>query len=496
MFYFYSSCPLADIDQKSAGLNSSRNRSQQGLTGSHEHHHHRYSDSEDMNDLVQPMEMDEDDLVDGPEEHVEQQQQHRQPRHPSSGHPRLYQNQNQNQRPSAPMATDDEEEEIEPPLISVGAFTPILGLLLMETNIEVSSWARAAVVRFLCRINNKEVPAAFQDEHSQQAQVKSQQQQKTGKKDEQNAHESSRGHRHQPYSLSDQARQALEQQILVDVVLGLARLESNEDDSDDDDNMSRRGSVKDDEDDDDDDVDFHTPRPTTPASQSPRPTWTHPADELSDQMDEYATSPAKHVPEDEEGWAKLDRDEAAAHHAHISSSPDWGMPLRSFQPASTSLGSSSSASMSASGHHHFGFSAFDGDTEIDDEATQGKIASLELVSAIALSQCLPQQQLADAFLPEVQKMVDDGAPRVRSIAASALGPLAKALPVELVINLLVRPSFSVSLLLKSAADMDIACVAGPLARCLLFRSIALGPSLGLSHAARHFQSAAASDAAR
>lgn len=390
MYYFFSSCPLAEDDHNHSSKNGngvgSRNRTRDALD------HSRSDSASEFSELVQPMELDE----------IEQQ-----PPPPQLGR----------------MAGADEKEIIDPPQISAGAFTPILGLLLMEPNIEVSSWARAAVVRFLCRINDKEIPAAFQDESAAKSPSKKPAGLNESDTDEHKSG-SLRAHLHRKYTLTDQARQALEQQILVDVVLGLARLESADDDSDITDQMSQAGSTRRPSIDEDMRNGMHR---GSLEQGSSAPDWDMQTDGPSNQHEEYA--PAKSLEEDD-GWAKLDQNSSSA-------SPDWGMPLRSFQPqASTSL--SSSASMSLGGREFFGMSAFDGDTEMEDEATQGKIASLELVSAIALSQCLPEQQVADAFLAEVKKMVEDPAPRVRGIAASALGPLAKALPVELATTILVR----------------------------------------------------------
>lgn len=417
MFYFFSRCPLAEQNSNSASsasLGAPRHRSRE-LSSLHRR---QDSATSQISELAQPMELDDEDKA-----------------------------------AMSSIVEEHSDEVIDPPEISVGAFTPILGLLLMEPNIEVSSWARAAVVRFLCRINEKEIPAAFQDESANvpaSPTRRLQERRSSIDVDEpQIGGAAPRAHRHTTYTLTDAARKALEQQILVDVVLGLARLESaDEDDSDDDgDTMSQAEErYRQSRESECEDVEFadgtRTPTAARPFAPASPPSWDMRSESPTVEQEEYvSTGPSRTLDQEDEGWASVDRN-GGSPSGPSSASPDWGMPLRSFQPAPAAPTSLSSSASMSHGGNFYGMSAFDGDTEVEDEATQGKIASLELVSAIALSQCLPEQQVADAFLPEVKKMVDDPAPRVRSIAASALGPLAKALPAELVSSLLVRLAVS------------------------------------------------------
>ena len=76
------------------------------------------------------------------------------------------------------------------------------------------------------------------------------------------------------------------------------------------------------------------------------------------------------------------------------------------------------------------------------------MASMELIASIAEANCLAGAQLADTFVPEISRLVTDPAFRVRSLAASAIGPMAKVVPYEAIISTIV----SLFVIYQSLAD--------------------------------------------
>lgn len=287
----------------------------------------------------------------------------------------------------SPLPADAPSDEvIEPPKLLVGSFTPILGLLLMDTHLEVTSWARASVVRFLCRLYEKELPTYLMDEDQPPIMA-------TPAKGE---HDVARAHAHHPYTLTTEAKSALERQILFDVVLGLARLEGEEDQ----DPEAMEG------------IESET--------------------SIADDQDQPSSSPPGSTSQscEDDGWGSPDSQDQTMQIE--SSSPDWGMPLRPFvrHDAQQPLIFSGST---PSNHGRYFSSA----TASDNETTQGKMASMELIASIAEANCLAGAQLADTFVPEITRLVTDPAFRVRSLAASAIGPMAKVVPYEAIIATIV-----------------------------------------------------------
>lgn len=349
MFHFFSRCPLADSEHAHAPATSQETD----------------ADTRSLDDLHQPIEIERTASATQLESSI----------HSASSLP-----------------------PVRLPRIPVGAFTPILGLLLMEPNIEVSSWARAAVVRFLCRLNEKTIPPSFQDDEESPDAL-----------DLVNAHKGTGDeHPHQQYTLTNAAKAALEEQIIVDVVLGLARLEGDEEDE---------GKS---------DADQHGDQ----AAPLPIDSRAGPSSSSGGNGAESHAATAE-SPEDEGEWA------------HEDSSPDWGMSLRSYasDPSTRSQSESNNGSHNDDNRHarhtSSGTSVFDP----DNEAIQGKVASIELVAAIVGAECVHQDKINQNFISEIERMAADQAQRVRSVAASAIGPLAKSLPQELVVSVLVCCSF-------------------------------------------------------
>jgi HEAT repeat protein len=123
--------------------------------------------------------------------------------------------------------TDSEEDDlVSPPTISVNLFTPLLGLLLLDSNQEVAMLARVSLVRFFCRLHNKPVPTW--DEEPSDFPTSTFSSPESSEQNRKSEDDRERLHRHARYKIVDEARDLIEDRMLEDVILGLARLEGGE----------------------------------------------------------------------------------------------------------------------------------------------------------------------------------------------------------------------------------------------------------------------------
>lgn len=385
---------------------------------------------------------------------------------------------------SLPTILDGSSTLPSAPSISATAFTSLLGALLTDQSAFVAKATEAALVRFLCRLKDRPLPPPPSDTEPTVADF-------TFGTTEPLPPPAPAGgdgeggddaaHHHARYELGDEARQILEDEIVCGIVLGLSRLD--QEDNDDDERASAAGSAS---------ATGGAEAATTSTPAKGAAAKREGSAEKDDEADEVANPTLFLSPEEEpldEAWlaglgassssseGNSGGDEATATSELVYSG--WGAPLQSRGDDDTTqaqdAGASSSGIVPADkdpepGDLSFhppsppsdpmGYSSFSpdlGGNGADEEASIGKMVAMSLVAAIAHAECLDGDVFADQFLPEVARMKDDGVFYVRKEAVQALGSLAKCLPVETVEGTAVRSAlFSLSfsfrvLLLTSSA---------------------------------------------
>ncbi|GAA5890688.1 hypothetical protein JCM6882_000626 [Rhodosporidiobolus microsporus] len=312
------------------------------------------------------------------------------------------------------------------PRISATTFTSLLGALLTDQSSFVAKATESALVRFLCRLRDKPLPPSPTPEEPIVAEFAFGTE--TGV---QNANE---GHEHK-YDFGEEPRQLLEDEVVVGIVLGLARL-------DEDDKDSAAGEA---------DASESVVLPTLGASTSPKKASAAelplPPPPVSREELENPTlflSPEEEILSDE--WiaglnGMVERESAGP------ATESWGNPLvPSEGEAQDSESAASEQAVNGGDQLQPGdllhsmssplgepmYSTFSPDqgADADEEASIGKMVSMSLIGAISSAGCLDQTVLVEQLLPEVERMKDEPMFYVRKEAVQALGNLAKALSVE------------------------------------------------------------------
>lgn len=301
------------------------------------------------------------------------------------------------------------------PRISVATFTSLLGALLTDQSSLVAKSTESALVRFLCRLKGKPLPAASLPPSPSPDAPKS-----TAICDPADYLRPSTDeslHHHHPYQLTSEACRVLEDEFVTGIVLGLARL--------DDDERDPEKSM--------DDVDLSSSSTTRRAPSAV------PVDDTPPMT--LVLSPEEEQIED--GWLAA----GAATSGGPFDSPvgptaeGWGAPLSSFFDDGLDRingdANGGAGVIDSSSPMEPVYSSFSPDGHGDEESAIGKMVSMSLIGAIAAADCLETEVLVDQILPEVDRMKMEPMFYVRKEATQALGSLARTLPVEVLETVVV-----------------------------------------------------------
>ncbi|GAA5836046.1 hypothetical protein JCM11251_006634 [Rhodosporidiobolus azoricus] len=319
------------------------------------------------------------------------------------------------------------------PRISATTFTSLLGALLTDQSSFVAKATESALVRFLCRLRDKPLPPSPAPEEPIVAEY--------AFDSEAGVQDANKGLEHK-YDLNDEAKQLLEDEVVVGIVLGLARLDEDDKDS----AVGDRGET----------ADMAALPPLDPAAGPEKAQGVNLHPPLACVSQEESESPTLFLSPEEEvlsdewiaGLNGIVEQERSAGPAAES----WGNPL--LPPEGDTDGDAHESTearvheQQANGGDHLQpgdllqsmssplgepiYSTFSPDqpADGDEEASIGKMVSMSLIGAISSAGCLDQSILVEQLLPEVERMKEEPMFYVRKEAVQALGNLAKALSVE------------------------------------------------------------------
>ncbi|KAK4704996.1 serine/threonine-protein phosphatase 4 regulatory subunit 1, partial [Phenoliferia sp. Uapishka_3] len=311
--------------------------------------------------------------------------------------------------PTTSKTSPSNTEVSDAPRISATTFTSLLGALLTDQSTVVANSTQSALVRFLCRLKGKPFPLESPSSPRSPA---------TGLAPfERQVLEATSNHQ-VPYHLTEEARRVLEDEVVSGIVLGLARLD--DDDREDRDERGMDGIE-------DGQFSMHE----RSGSRSPLP-----GSEVENQAsDQLVMSPEEEQIED--GWMGAEQTREGRPPATIVET--WGEPLVNFfdgPDGETNDYNLLPETSSPAGQVYSSFSPDGG--QGDEESAIGKLVSMSLVAAIAATDCLEPDVLANQILPEVDRMKSEQMFYVRKEAATALGSLARTLPIEVFESVVVR----------------------------------------------------------
>jgi HEAT repeat protein len=275
---------------------------------------------------------------------------------------------------AADAGSDADDDLVSPPTISVSLFTPLLGLLLLDSHQEVATLARVALVRFFCRLHDRPVPTWDDEapETSSSSSPAANGDQSYRTEDD----ERERLHRHACYEMGNASRDLIEERMLEDVVLGLARLDGGRDEVE-----WELGGVT--------DVNHVGHRLRRTASEGkPRE-----ADVEEDEDEDWSL-----------GLGFEDKTPSWA-------SDNFGAPLQSFFDTSRTENAPINEPSIESG------------SGLDSEVVQGRLVSLELIAGLAGEGCVDDKSRL-RVLDEIQRLGTDRNPVIRTAALEALGAMA------------------------------------------------------------------------
>ncbi|KAJ4000105.1 armadillo-type protein [Lentinula boryana] len=301
------------------------------------------------------------------------------------------------------------------PTISVQAFTPILGTLLLSPNVLVGGATRYAVVALLGRI--KRVNSFESKIGSESPNVRD---------DEENI----------VIGLFGKEERALfEKEILFQVVIGMGRLDSGEpeDELDKQDQYANVRPIS------DSDADWQTPRNSVELqveivvdeddlpSQQPNNPYFPPLPSSAYVAPSRLTSSGSPMSTSSSGSSSS----TPSSTTDTSTSGTWSAsPSRSQQQDAIAFGASTRSPSNLSDAHSYDPSDFDEEGECD-QAAIGRLSSMSLMAAVAASGYL-DDETTTAFVSEIERVSHDPVYWVRREACFALGALAKVVPVEVV----------------------------------------------------------------
>ncbi|KAJ3735417.1 armadillo-type protein [Lentinula guzmanii] len=310
------------------------------------------------------------------------------------------------------------------PTISVQAFTPILGTLLLSPNVLVGGATRYAVVALLGRIKrvnsleskigsespNVRVQDVRLNEHSQNLSVIF----FPEGDDEENI----------VIGLFGKEERALfEKEILFQVVIGMGRLDSGEPE-DEFDKQEQYANVRPIS---GSDADWQTPRNSVDLQVE----IVVDEDDVPSQQPSqgfHIVSPQREIPETELALSR-----AEAKQLNLTNNPYFPpLPSSAYVAPSRVMSSGSPMSTSSSGSSSSTpSSTTDTSTSECDQAAIGRLSSMSLMAAVAASGYL-DDETTTAFVSEIERVSHDPVYWVRREACFALGALAKVVPAEVV----------------------------------------------------------------
>ena len=348
---------------------------------------------------------------------------------------------------------------LSPPRIPSTAFTSLLGALLTDQSAFVADCAQAAFVRFLCRLKDRACPS---HEHSE-ALAQLQLEHGDTDTDTMPAYHVDDAHAvvHR-YRITQRAREALEEECVHGIVLGLARLDEDERpramsaiDSTSQ-TSSPAGTPRIGGDQPPRGVRAHRGLSTASSDDmahlehspaiSPRdPGRTPPTLTTTEPLSEGIRKPSQQLDDEDDAtmdsWlenltqprADEDVDMDAPLVENKSGSRNGIRPFSHLEYDDDFGAQSPQISDFDSGDHIYStFSSPKDGAADDEEASIGKLVSMSLIAAIASARCLDQDVLTNNILPEVARMKRESMLFVRKQAVEALQKLAEVIPAGIV----------------------------------------------------------------
>ncbi|KAL8278061.1 hypothetical protein RQP46_009521 [Phenoliferia psychrophenolica] len=336
--------------------------------------------------------------------------------------------------PTTSKTSPSNTEVSDAPRISATTFTSLLGALLTDQSTVVANSTQSALVRFLCRLKGKPLPTPSPSSSPRSSLSSSTSLAPFERPPAQSTSTTNLEPNHHviPYHLTQDARRVLEDEVVNGIVLGLARLDDDDrEDRDErsgggmdlDDSTSSRGG----------ELDCNALGTSQRSrSRSPLPA-SGSASSSPNSNAHLVLSPEEEQIED--GW--MGADQLSSGQAPGPTAESWGEPPINYFGGNDSTSSGepkgeyglAPESSPGAGQVYSSFSPDGGQGE--EESAIGKLVSMSLVAAIGATDCLEPDVLANQILPEVDRMKSEQMFYVRKEAATALGSLARTLPIEI-----------------------------------------------------------------
>ncbi|TKY88220.1 hypothetical protein EX895_002930 [Sporisorium graminicola] len=292
-------------------------------------------------------------------------------------------------------ADEDQPETASRPRISLTAFTTLLCALLLNQNTIIAGATQQSLVQLFYRLDRRDLELSKEEvAEREQAEIQARQQEQD--LESYITHASGRDGQpvpHEDYRFDDHVRNAVKNELLVNVALALAQIHQH-----------GHGSN-------DEDQDEHSKEQHGASSDS--------------------TSAKAKVQRDADADEAMEED-----HAETSSDTDRAATEAAWNDAMDEEQGSTDASSWGQDDNMFDQqsdgSASDVQIDEDEESAVGRMASVSLLAALAADELIPHDALLHRYAPEVLKLIDDGAFYVRKEVASALGPLSRNMSAEAV----------------------------------------------------------------
>lgn len=296
------------------------------------------------------------------------------------------------------------------PRISSTTFTSLLGALLTDQSSVVAKLTQASLVRFLCRLKGKPVlplsggggftssflalpSPGLSSTNGLSSEIKDEEREAAT-------------HEHFPYEMGEEEIKVLEDEFVNGIVLGLARLDEDDFARDPTSEvMTPGGSVL---------VTHEKTVVSTPVSDAPT------TEDLGEQwlQSVTTTSPDEILTSFFATPSLPITISPSSPHGSSSNLPTTvSSPPTAFSPLSLPYAPRLTTSSDSPPQ-----------SQAEEESAIGKMVSMSLISAIAMSECLDPEVLMGCILPEVERMRGERMFYVRKEAVQALGSLARTLP--------------------------------------------------------------------
>ena len=289
------------------------------------------------------------------------------------------------------------------PKISLTAFTTLLCALLLNQNTAIAGATQQSLVQLFYRLDRRDLEFT-KEELADRDQEEVQARQQEQDLESYITHASGRDGQpvpHEEYRFDDHVRNAVKNELLVNVALALAQI-------------NQQGQGRNDEEQDE------QAREQQGASTDPMNTETEP--EKNADTDEAMEEDYADTPSDNDQVAKTEPGAASEAESRPNDAMDEEQEATQVSP------------WGQDDHNMFGQqsdgSASDVQIDEDEESAVGRMASVSLLAALAADELIPRDALHTKYAPEVLKLIDDGAFYVRKEVASSLGPLARNMTAE------------------------------------------------------------------